>query len=122
MERTHDRSSRHDAVTQRPTLVWALVVGGQKLAAEIEDGDLTIGDLHRASLAQRNRLTPRHAYPSRLVHTSTFGSRTLRLSIGWSDANCVGCVGSLPSSQASRERAFDFLKRSRRPCRTASGA
>src|SRR5687767_2323643 len=111
----HHRAAGDDAVAQRSASVRTLVVGSQEPVAEIEDRDLAIAKPDRASFAERDVLARGDLHPLWSVHASTFCSV-------WIGTNCDGVRGCRPSSQGSTARAFDFAKRSRRPCLTGSGA
>jgi hypothetical protein len=54
MQWTDNRAARHDAIRQRPGLVWAAVINGKVSIAKIEDSDHTITHVHSAAFAERD--------------------------------------------------------------------
>ena len=115
VQRAHHRGTGHDAVAERPALMWALRIGGKKPVAEIEQRQFAAADQHRPAFAGRDVVHRRHAYPSSVAHAST-------VSIARIGVNCAGVLGVCPSSHASLARAFDFASRSSSALRTVSGA
>src|SRR6266850_5089224 len=112
VQRADDGVACDDAVAERSALMRTLVVDGEKAIAEVENGDSLVADLGGSPFTRRDAVAGRNADPA---HDKT-------LSMGRRGINCVGFTGDWPSSHASRDAAFDFFSRSRRPCRVASGA
>ncbi len=115
MERTDNRAVGDDPVGQRSSLVRTAVVDRCESISKIEDGDLAPADESGTALTHRDAVGRGDPYPSFVVHMSP-------CSIGCNGMNCVGCTGCAPSCHASRDRAFDFRRRSSSRRRTLSGA